>query len=378
MGRGRASSLLAALGLAVAALVASGPPAPAQQTQPTRSASELQNAIGEASRAEAALLGELESIRSNRASLEARAREIAGQVALAEQKTAQLQAQYDVLSAQLQATTAKLEAAKAEFQDTAAAMYREARVGTGYDFLALARPRKLAVATKYLDRVEGSRKGELDRIAVLKLELDDQERKLAEQQREAEAQRAEVQRLSEEQQRAVSAAVVQQRAEESKVAALQAQRKADEAELAALQQSSDSIGAILARRVNTPRIGNSRCDARPVPGAVTSPFGYRWGALHAGVDMDARMGDPIKACTAGEVVIAGWLGGYGNAVVIDHGGGFGTLYGHQSQIAVSVGQRVNAGQVIGYIGSTGYSTGPHLHFEVRIGGNPVNPVGYMP
>ena len=103
----------------------------------------------------------------------------------------------------------------------------------------------------------------------------------------------------------------------------------------------------------------------------------RWGRLHAGLDTAAPTGTPIYACWGGRVAVAGWQGGYGNAVVIDHGGGQATLYAHQSVIAVSVGQAVNAGQLIGYVGSTGNSTGPHLHFEVRVNGTPVDPAPYF-
>jgi murein DD-endopeptidase MepM/ murein hydrolase activator NlpD len=98
---------------------------------------------------------------------------------------------------------------------------------------------------------------------------------------------------------------------------------------------------------------------------------------HPGIDLHGNYGDPIYACRAGVVVTAGWMGGYGNATILDHGGGMATLYGHQSRLAVSDGQQVTAGQVIGYVGSTGYSTGPHLHFEVRINGNPVDPAPYL-
>jgi murein DD-endopeptidase MepM/ murein hydrolase activator NlpD len=115
----------------------------------------------------------------------------------------------------------------------------------------------------------------------------------------------------------------------------------------------------------------------PTNGTVTSEYGQRWGRLHAGLDISAPIGTPIVASAAGTVIVAGWNGGYGNLVVVDHGGGMSTAYAHQSQMAVSVGQRVGAGQVIGYVGSTGNSTGPHLHFEVRINGNAVNPRGYV-
>jgi murein DD-endopeptidase MepM/ murein hydrolase activator NlpD len=115
----------------------------------------------------------------------------------------------------------------------------------------------------------------------------------------------------------------------------------------------------------------------PVSGPVTSPFGYRWGSLHAGIDIGVPYGTPIHAAASGTVVLAGWNGGYGNYTCIDHGGGLATCYAHQSSFAVSTGAQVSQGQVIGYVGNTGHSFGAHLHFEVRINGNPVDPLGYL-
>jgi murein DD-endopeptidase MepM/ murein hydrolase activator NlpD len=115
----------------------------------------------------------------------------------------------------------------------------------------------------------------------------------------------------------------------------------------------------------------------PLSGPVTSGFGYRWGRLHAGIDIAVGVGTAIRAADGGRVAIAGWLGGYGNYTCIQHGGSLSTCYGHQSGIGVSVGQSVSQGQVIGSSGNTGNSTGPHLHFETRVNGNPVDPMGYL-
>ena len=115
----------------------------------------------------------------------------------------------------------------------------------------------------------------------------------------------------------------------------------------------------------------------PVNGAFTSPFGMRWGRLHAGIDIAAPTGTAIRAADSGRVAIAGWVGGYGQYTCIQHGGALSTCYGHQSSIGVSFGQSVSKGQVIGSVGNTGNSTGPHLHFETRINGSPVDPMGYL-
>jgi murein DD-endopeptidase MepM/ murein hydrolase activator NlpD len=115
----------------------------------------------------------------------------------------------------------------------------------------------------------------------------------------------------------------------------------------------------------------------PVDGPVTSPFGERWGRLHAGIDIGVPYGTPIRAAAAGRVIYCGWEEGYGNLTLIDHGGGIVTAYAHQSSIAVSCGQDVTQGQVIGSVGCTGHCFGPHLHFEVRVNGTPVDPLGYL-
>jgi murein DD-endopeptidase MepM/ murein hydrolase activator NlpD len=116
----------------------------------------------------------------------------------------------------------------------------------------------------------------------------------------------------------------------------------------------------------------------PVNGPITSPFGPRWGGFHPGIDIGVPTGTPIHAATAGTVIWCGWQDGYGNLVVIDAHNGIATAYAHQSRIAVTCDQNVTQGQVIGYVGCTGFCTGPHLHFEVRVNGIPVDPLGYLP
>ncbi len=117
--------------------------------------------------------------------------------------------------------------------------------------------------------------------------------------------------------------------------------------------------------------------AWPVSGPVTSGFGMRWGRLHEGIDIMVPSGTPVGASASGTVIYAGWLGGYGNLVVVDHGGGLATAYAHNSSFAAGVGQTVETGTVIAYSGNTGNSSGPHVHFEVRVNGSAVDPLGYL-
>ena len=173
--------------------------------------------------------------------------------------------------------------------------------------------------------------------------------------------------------------------EQSLLQSLRGTRAGYERRIREQQRASDEIAALLRRRGSggvsiSGRGSLSSPVGNPV---VTSTFGYRVHPifndrrLHTGLDFRASSGTPLAASHAGEVVFAGWRGGYGNCTIIDHGGGLATLYAHQSAVRVSAGDIVSRGQVIGAAGSTGYATGPHLHFEVRVNGVPADPLPYL-
>jgi murein DD-endopeptidase MepM/ murein hydrolase activator NlpD len=169
-----------------------------------------------------------------------------------------------------------------------------------------------------------------------------------------------------------------------KLHALQATRESEQAfvsEVDALNRVSAQLGA----KIQAAQAGSGAYVSHasssgliwPVNGPITSPFGMRWGRMHEGIDIGVPYGTPIHAAAAGRIIYCGWESGYGNLTVIDHGNGLATAYGHQSAIEVHCGQDVAQGQVIGLVGATGDATGPHLHFEVRVNGTPVDPLGYL-
>jgi murein DD-endopeptidase MepM/ murein hydrolase activator NlpD len=160
----------------------------------------------------------------------------------------------------------------------------------------------------------------------------------------------------------------------SEIDDLEAQSAALAAEIQQAQQASSSSAS-----PSTPPVApiGTGVLGWPVSGPVVSGFGMRGGRMHEGIDITCSTGTPVRASGDGTVIWAGWRGGYGNAVAIDHGGGLSTLYAHNSALASSVGQSVVRGQVIAYAGSTGNSSGPHVHFEVRVNGTAVDPLGYL-
>ncbi|MFH1826497.1 MAG: peptidoglycan DD-metalloendopeptidase family protein [bacterium] len=167
---------------------------------------------------------------------------------------------------------------------------------------------------------------------------------------------------------------------------LKQRRMKYEAQVAELEKSSKELEVLILKKIaarqGTAVLGSGQL-AWPLKGRITSKFGYRrhplWGgrSMHTGLDIANKHGTPIKAADAGEVIFAGWWDGYGKAVVIDHGRQTTTVYGHMSRIYKKVGAVVAKGQIVGLVGSTGYSTGPHLHFEVRKNGKPVDPMRYL-
>ena len=163
-------------------------------------------------------------------------------------------------------------------------------------------------------------------------------------------------------------------------------RQADEDydRLLAISENIASMLRSLERSSSMPTGGGTGKFIWPVTGEITSYYGWRTHPVfgttryHSGMDIACDYGTPIVAADSGTVIYSGWMGGYGYAVMIDHGGGLVSLYGHNQELAVSEGQYVNKGQVISYAGSTGWSTGPHCHFEVRIHGEVTEPLDYLP
>lgn len=174
-----------------------------------------------------------------------------------------------------------------------------------------------------------------------------------------------------------------QREKRSTLASIQSDRSDVLAEIEDLEAQSEALAARIraaqqqSSGSSAPVVTGTGQLSWPVSGPVTSPFGVRWGRMHEGIDIAVGTGTPVHAAAGGTVLYAGWMEGYGNLVVIDHGNGLSTAYGHNSSLASSVGQSVSVGQVIAYSGSTGHSTGPHVHFEVRVNGSPVDPLGYL-
>ena len=357
---------------------------------------ELSNAIEDVSAEEAAALTQLQGIVAQRQDLEAKVAALDAQIAeatqrveAAEAEVARIQAQIETVQRDIDRIQAEIEASKAKFNQSVLTLYKGGgNAASNFTLLSTGGgAHDLIAGSKYLGENSRQFERELQRQGSLKDQLDDAQNDLRKEQAKAqEAQQVATQerdrvgqlRIEADGQRDQVAAAEQQ--EQAAIEDIRA-RKADfEAQYNAVQAQ---IAAMVSRGNPTPPTPGNHRFIWPVNGPIASPFGPRVqpiigaSTFHPGVDIAVSQGTPIKAAGDGVVRMAGPNGGYGNFTLIDHGGGLATGYGHQSRIAVSVGQQVSTGQVIGYVGSTGTSTGPHLHWEVRVNGSPVNPMSWV-
>jgi len=355
-------------------------------------------------RERAASAAELDGLKAEDAILEAAVAELNANVAAQEARvadarraTAEARDAAERLAAEVAATEQRVAELEQLLRDRAVESYIGQGAGRGSEndlLLDASDPTDLELRRVLIETVQGSDRGTIDQLAMTRQLLDRQRAEVAEAITEAERLEVETQaRLDE-----LAAA----QAEQQRLAdALQARIDSVQAEVAALAAEEDALVAIIAaneeaaRRAAASRNngggsggGNAAGSVErpasaagliwPTTGPVTSGYGMRWGAMHQGLDIAPPYGTGVYAANAGLVIFAGGQGGYGNLVLVDHGGGFVTAYAHLSGFAASSGQAVSRGELIGYVGSTGNSTGPHLHFETRVGGAAQNPYNFLP
>jgi murein DD-endopeptidase MepM/ murein hydrolase activator NlpD len=393
----------------------------------------LQGQVTEASAEEARLLGLIDQSSERLDDLDGRVASLDAEISVVQRDLDQAQARLATLEAEQQRTevrlveaTGQLSAAKEELSRQAIAAYTGQSEAARYAGMLLgsASVDELATRRSYLKAVVGSQADVIAENERLRNEVGDLRDQLERSRDDAVAQRNvvaserdRVQEARDAQDEVRQDAAVELVQREQLRGEVLARKEEFQAEVATLEQESAAIAETLrqraaareaarqaaaadaARAAASPDAPPDAADAAtalddlpasagqllfPVPGApITSPFGYRihpiYGdaRLHTGIDIGASSGSPIRAAADGVVASAGSLGGYGNATVVEHGGDLATLYGHQSSILVSVGDRVTAGETIGRVGCTGACTGPHLHFETRVGGEPVDPMGYL-
>jgi murein DD-endopeptidase MepM/ murein hydrolase activator NlpD len=439
--RGRGGlALLIALVVAVAGLSgAAGAQTPTTRSKLDQEIDATKKQVDTASAEEQRLLGLIEESTSRKSTLDAKVASFDSQIAAVQRQLDAAQSKLTALEAQQRVTEGKLDEArhalvlaKEELGRQAIAAYTGQSEAASYASMLLKANSLGDLASKrsYMRAVVGSQTEAINATERLRDEVGDLGKQLEASKAEAQGQRDVVAgqraglQTSRDAQSAARAEVQAEIAETDKLRGEVLARKDEfESHLEDLEEESAAIAEQLRQRqaaaaaaaaaaaraatsTTTPAAGAApsagsgssattapspaaltKAPGRlltPVPGApVTSPFGYRihpiYGTsrLHTGIDYGADTGTPIRASADGVVVSASWFGGYGNATIIDHGGGIATLVGHQSSMSVSEGQKVTQGQTVGRVGCTGDCTGPHVHFEVRLNGDPVNPANYL-
>jgi murein DD-endopeptidase MepM/ murein hydrolase activator NlpD len=364
---------------------------------------ELRDLMSEASEQEAGLLSEIADIESRLDDLDDAVWDLTKQTTAAERRLndaertlKRAEADQDVAVKRLGLVQAQVDASRQQMNQTVAAMYQRGTSEEQAVYVALvegaANAQDLFSAQRYVSGTVKSNRRELDHFMALAKDADDlrkevearaQDIRVTRDQQAAERDR--LQGLKDQALANRAAAKSEEDRQQDLLKEVQDRKSDFQSELNALQVESGAVGEFLrevqAGQKLAPR--KRRTFKAPVAAPVSSGFGTRVHPIlgdvrmHTGMDYAAGTGAPIKAAGNGIVVWAGPRGGYGNAVIIDHRNGLATLYGHQSRVNVTVGQKVSTGQVVGFVGQTGMATGPHLHFEVRELGTPVDPALYL-
>jgi murein DD-endopeptidase MepM/ murein hydrolase activator NlpD len=395
MGRRPLAVLGLALSLALAASASAQTPESEKAAVDARVAA-LQAEIAEAKSKEGVLTSQLSAVVAELEDAQAAVDTAEASVSSLESELASAQDRLDQLTARLERQTLRLERLRAEYEKAIAIL--EARVRAAYideppDMLAF------LVSASSFDEI-------IDSVELLS-RIGEQDQRIARQVERARAKAAAERKATVATKRlqAATVSVIAARTDEARVArdrlavdrdrlatvqSLKSSALADTRETreeylqeveALAAQSAELAARIRAAQTQSGSAGTGQPSAAglvwPCDGVVVSGFGMRWGRMHEGIDIGCAYGTPNRAAAAGTVIYSGWLGGYGNLVVVDHGNGLSTAYAHASTLLVGVGQTVAQGETVSLVGSTGNSSGPHLHFEVRVNGSAVDPLFYL-
>jgi len=360
----------------------------------------LEDALGDLSVEEHDLAHRLDETRTRRMALDTQLARLAGDIAAVETdleaatvRLAEVEADVTRARRRVVQSRARLRDARRDMRDRAVSAYVNSTGGEIADAVFESRDlREFGARTAYAQAVVSTHARTVDRLraarddaASARAEHETVLEQVVEARDNIAVQRLELEERHNAHSEIRAAAVGHERQEQALLEEVRRQSSVHENRLAQLREESESIASFL-RSIQAGQAvisGNGQLSL-PITGArLSSRFGPRlhpiFGTqrLHAGIDWAAATGTPVRAAASGRVVHAGERGGYGNAVIIDHGGALATMYAHLSVIAVGGGADVQRGQVIGAVGSTGFSTGPHLHFEVRVAGSPVDPIPYL-
>lgn len=393
----RISLFVAALG---ASALVGVPGAPAQDVHDRKDQidariSSLQGAIAQAKEKEGVLSSEIAAASTEIDSLETDIGVLSERLAVLERELAAHRARLARLEARFEEQTKNLihlrrqyELAQQRLEERLVQIYESDPAGVLDILLQVQSLSQLIEQVDYVTEIGRHDRAIVDEITRLKFEMRIARQRTAAVKKEVAAETAVLAEKTEEQRAARAELLARQSAlaaaREQKTGLL-ADTKHDRHEaqedLSALQAASAALAAQIqaAQSSGSGSTGSGVSSSGliwPVSGIVTSSFGWRWGRMHEGIDISAPTGTAVSASASGSIIYAGWLGGYGQLIVIDHGNGLATAYAHLASIWIGGGS-VSQGQGIGTVGCTGSCTGPHLHFEVRVNGSAVDPMGYL-